>query len=427
MTRTAVDDGAASSRRDKPKPARPTTARRLPRWSELQPLLRPRPVQLDPTQRRLSRALTIADLRAVAKRRTPRAVFDYTDGGAEAETSLRRAREAFARVEFRPRVLRDVTVVDTTTTVLGRPAALPLAFAPTGFTRMMHHQGERAVVRVAEGAGIPYALSTLGTTSIEDVAAAAPTARKWFQLYVWRDRGAGKELVERAQAAGYEALMLTVDVPVAGARLRDVRNGLTIPPSLTLRTVLDAAAHPGWWVNLLTTEPLVFASLTSWKGTVAELVNQMFDPSLTPRDLSWLRESWSGPLIVKGIQHVDDARMVVDLGADAIVVSNHGGRQLDRAPTPLELLPAVVEAVGDRAEVLVDGGVQSGADVVAAVALGARTCLVGRAYLYGLMAGGERGVRQAVDILTGEIIRTMQLLGVDSVSGLERAHVRLRP
>jgi L-lactate dehydrogenase (cytochrome) len=354
-------------------------------------------------------------------------VFDYTDGGAETETSLRRAREAFQRVEFRPRVLRDVTAVDTTTTLLGRPAALPLALAPTGFTRMMHHQGERAVVQVAERAGIPYALSTLGTTSIEDVAAAAPTARKWFQLYVWRDRGAGKELVERAQAAGYEALILTVDVPVAGARLRDVRNGLTIPPSLTLGTVLDAATHPAWWLNLLTTDPLEFASLSSWEGTVAELINQMFDPSLTPRDLSWLRESWSGPLIVKGIQHVDDARMVVDLGADAVVVSNHGGRQLDRAPTPLEVLPTVVEAVGDRAEVLVDGGVQSGADVVAAVALGARACLVGRAYLYGLMAGGERGVQRAVDILTSEITRTMQLLGTDSVSRLKPAHVRLRP
>ena len=215
MARTAVDDGAASLRRDKTEPAPLRTARRLPRWSELGPLLRPRPVQLDPTQRRLSRALTIADLRTAAKRRTPRAVFDYTDGAAETETSLRRAREAFARVEFQPRVLRDVTVVDTTTTLLGRPAALPLALAPTGFTRMMHHQGERAVVRVAEGAGIPYALSTLGTTSIEDVAAAAPAARKWFQLYVWRDRGAGKELVQRAQAAGYEALILTVDVPVA--------------------------------------------------------------------------------------------------------------------------------------------------------------------------------------------------------------------
>jgi L-lactate dehydrogenase (cytochrome) len=427
MTRTTVDDSAGIARHDRPKPPRPRTARRLPRWSELRPLLRPRPVQLDPTQRRLSRALTIADLRTVAKQRTPRAVFDYTDGGAETETSLRRARDAFQRVEFRPRVLRDVTAVDTTTTVLGRPAALPLALAPTGFTRMMHHQGERAVVRVAEQAGIPYGLSTLGTTSIEDVAAAAPAARKWFQLYVWRDRGAGKELVERAQAAGYEALILTVDVPVAGARLRDVRNGLTIPPSLTLRTVLDAAAHPWWWFNLLSTEPLAFASLTSWEGTVAELINSMFDPSLTVRDLAWLRDTWSGPLMVKGIQHVDDARMVVDAGADAVVVSNHGGRQLDRAPTPLEVLPAVVEAVGDRAEVLVDGGIQSGADVVAAVALGARACLVGRAYLYGLMAGGERGVQRALDILTSELIRTLQLVGADRVSGLEPAHVRLRP
>jgi len=427
MTRTAVDDGAAISRHDQPKPIRPGTERRLPRWSELRPLLRPRPVQLDPTQRRLSRALTIDDLRTAARRRTPRAVFDYTDGAAEAETSLRRAREAFERVEFRPRVLRDVTAVDTTTSVLGRPAALPLALAPTGFTRMMHHQGERAVVRVAEQAGIPYALSTLGTTSIEDVAAAAPGARRWFQLYVWRDRGAGKELVERAQAAGYEALILTVDVPVAGARLRDVRNGLTIPPSLTLRTVVDAATHPAWWLNLLTTEPLEFATLTSWEGTVAELINQMFDPSLTVRDVEWLRETWSGPLVVKGIQHVDDARMVVDAGADAIVVSNHGGRQLDRAPTPLEVLPEMVEAVGDRAEVLLDGGVRSGADVVAAVALGARACLIGRAYLYGLMAGGERGVRRAVDILAGEIVRTLQLVGIDGVGALRPDHVRLRP
>ena len=403
------------------------TQRRLPRWSELRPLLRPRPLQLDPTERRLARALTVADLRAVARRRTPRAVFDYTDGAAEAESSLRRATEAFQRVEFRPRVLRDVTAVDTTTTLLGRPSALPLAFAPTGFTRMMHHQGERAVARVAEAVGIPYALSTLGTTSIEDVAAAAPGARRWFQLYVWRDRGAGKELVERAQAAGYEALILTVDVPVAGARLRDARNGLTIPPSLTLRTVLDAATHPAWWFNLLSTEPLEFASLTSSEGTVAELINRMFDPSLTVRDVEWLRETWSGPLIVKGIQHVDDARMVVDAGVDAIVVSNHGGRQLDRAPTPLEVLPAVVEAVGDRAEVLLDGGVRSGADVVAAVALGARACLVGRAYLYGLMAGGERGVRRAADILAVEIARTLQLLGVDGVGGLAPEHVRLRP
>jgi L-lactate dehydrogenase (cytochrome) len=403
------------------------TERRLPRWSELRPLLRPRPVVLDPTERRLSRALTIADLRAAARRRTPRAVFDYTDGAAEAEASLRRAEQAFQRVEFRPRVLRDVTKVDTTATIFGRPSALPLAFAPTGFTRMMHHQGERAVARVAEEVGIPYSLSTLGTTSIEDVAAAAPAARKWFQLYVWRDRGAGKELVERARAAGYEALILTVDVPVAGARLRDARNGLTIPPSLTLRTVLDGAMHPSWWFNLLSTDPLEFASLTSSEGTVAELIDRMFDPALTVRDLSWLRETWSGPLIVKGIQHVDDARMVVDAGADAVVVSNHGGRQLDRAATPLEMLPAVLEAVGDRTEVLLDGGVRSGADIAAAVALGAKACLVGRAYLYGLMAGGERGVRRAVELLAGDLVRTMKLLGADSVDALEPALVRLRP
>jgi L-lactate dehydrogenase (cytochrome) len=428
MTRTAVDGGDASSRHDTTKPARPRTAeRRLPRWSELRPLLRPRPLEFDPTERRLSRALTVDDLRTAARRRTPRAVFDYTDGAAEAETSARRAREAFERVEFQPRVLRDVAGVDTSTTVFGRASALPLAFAPTGFTRMMHHQGERAVVRVAEAVGIPYALSTLGTTSIEDVAAAAPGARRWFQLYVWRDRGAGKELVERAQAAGYEALILTVDVPVAGARFRDVRNGLTIPPSLTLRTVVDAATHPAWWLNLLTTEPLEFATLTSSEGTVAELINRMFDPSLTVRDVEWLRETWSGPLLVKGIQHVDDARMVVDAGADAIVVSNHGGRQLDRAPTPLEVLPEMVDAVGDRAEVLLDGGVRSGADVVAAVALGARACLIGRAYLYGLMAGGERGVRRAVDILAGEMVRTLQLVGAEGVGGLEPDHVRLRP
>ena len=401
--------------------------RHLPRWSELRPLLRPRPLELDPTTRRLTRALTIADLRAVARRRTPRAVFDYTDGAAEAEISLRRATEAFRRVEFQPRVLRNVDRVDTTTTILGRPAALPLAFAPTGFTRMMHHEGERAVVQVADRAGIPYALSTMGTTSIEDVAAAAPGARKWFQLYVWRDRGAGKDLVQRAQAAGYEALLLTADVPVAGARLRDVRNGLTVPPSLTLRTFVDGALHPSWWFNLLTTEPLTFASLTSWEGTVAELINKMFDPTVTMRDLSWLREIWSGPLIVKGIQHPDDARAVVDLGADAVVVSNHGGRQLDRAVTPLEALPGVLDAVGDRAEVLLDGGVRSGADVAAAVALGARACLVGRAYLYGLMAGGERGVARAVEILSLELVRTMQLLGVDSVAHLGPEQVRLRP
>jgi L-lactate dehydrogenase (cytochrome) len=375
----------------------------------------------------LATAHTIGDLRAMARRRTPRAVFDYVDGAAEEELALRRARQAFADVEFHPNVLRDVATVDLSVQVLGRRSELPFMFAPTGFTRMMHHQGERAVVRVADRAGIPYALSTMGTTSIEDVAAAAPGARKWFQLYVWKDRVAGKDLVQRAEEQGYEAVVLTVDTPVAGARLRDVRNGLTIPPSLTLRTFVEAAMHPGWWMNLLTTEPLTFASLTRWEGTVAELIDEIFDPTLSLEHLAWLRGLWSGPLIVKGVLDAEDAKMVVDRGADGVVVSNHGGRQLDRAAVPLGALPRVVDAIGDRAEVYLDTGILNGGDVVAAMAHGATATLVGRAYLYGLMAGGERGVQRAVDILTAQITRTMRLLGVRSLTELTPAHAKLPP
>jgi L-lactate dehydrogenase (cytochrome) len=400
--------------------------RRLPRWSQFRPLLRPERVPLDPVERRLGRAHTIADLRAIAARRLPRAVFDYADGAAEQEASLRRARGSFARVEFHPQALRDVSAVDAGTTVLGRHWPLPFALAPTGFTRLMHHEGERAAARAAQRAGVTYALSTMGTTSIEELADEAPSAHKWFQLYLWQDRAAGQDLVERAQAAGYEALVLTVDTPVAGARMRDVRNGLTIPPALTPSTVFDAARHPAWWFNLLTTEPLTFASLHEWHGTVAELVNTMFDPSVTFADIEWLRTVWPGLLLLKGIHTVDDARAAVDHGADGIIVSSHGGRQLDRAAAPLEVLPAIVDAVGGRAEVLLDTGIMHGGDVVAALALGARACLVGRAYLYGLMAGGERGVDRAITILADEIARTLQLLGVRGVADLNRSHVSLR-
>ncbi|WP_138759241.1 alpha-hydroxy acid oxidase [Modestobacter altitudinis] len=400
--------------------------RRVPRWSEFSELVRPRRLPGDAIDRRLARAATIGDLRELARRTVPRAVFDYTDGAAGAEISLRRSREAFERVEFCPRVLRDVSAVDASTTLLGAPSALPLVLAPTGFTRLMHTEGESAVGRVAQRVGVPYALSTMGTTSVEALAAAAPAARRWFQLYLWRDRDASAALVERARVAGYEALVLTVDTPVAGPRLRDVRNGFSIPPALTVRTVANAAVHPRWWVDLLTTPPLEFASLRSWGGTIADLVDRVFEPAATVADVERLRASWPGALVVKGVQGVDDARAVVDAGADAVVVSNHGGRQLDRAPTPLEQLPAVAAAVGDRAEVYVDGGVLDGADVVAAVALGARACLVGRAYLYGLMAGGERGVQRAVDILTREVTRTMQLLGVASVAELTPQRARLR-
>ncbi len=401
------------------------TDRQLPKWSELKPLLRPKPLELSPRTRRLDAALTIADLRAVAKRRTPRSVFDYTDGAAEGEISLRRARQAFGGLEFHPAILQDVSQIDTSTDFLGKPSSLPFSFAPTGFTRMMQHEGERAVVRVAERIGIPYSLSTMGTTSIEDVAAAAPGARTWFQLYVWKDRSAGEDLMRRARAAGYEALVLTVDVPVAGARLRDARNGFSIPPALTVKTVADAAMHPAWWLNLLTTEPLTFASLSEWEGTVADLLNALFDPTMTLADLEWVRSVWDGPLVIKGIQTVHDARTVMDAGVDAIVLSNHGGRQLDRAPVPLRLLPDVRDALGDDAEIMLDTGVMSGADIVAAVALGASSVMVGRAYLYGLMAGGEAGVQRAADILTAEIRRTMALLGASRIADLGPQHVRL--
>lgn len=364
---------------------------------------------------RLSRANTVADLRELARRRTPRSVFDYVDGAAEAEISLERAREAFRQVVFHPRVLRDVASVDLSRRLLGREAALPVVLGPTGFTRMMHHEGERAVARAAARAGVPYALSTMGTTSIEDVAAAAPDGRNWFQLYLWRDRAASKELVARARDAGYDTLVLTVDTPVAGARLRDVRNGMTIPPTLGLRTLAGMARYPRWWVDLLTTEPLEFASLSHWDGTVASLVGQMFDPSAVLDDLGWLRGTWDGSLVVKGIQHVQDARDVVAAGADAVVVSNHGGRQLDRAAMPLDLLPSVVDAVGSRAEVYLDTGVLSGADIVAAVGFGATGVFLGRAYLYALMAGGERGVDRMFEVLTAELTRTLQLLGVPRI------------
>ena len=397
----------------------------MPRWSDFAPLVSPRPPELNPTRRRLNRALTIADLRAIARQRVPRAPFDYVDGAAAAEISLRRARELFTDLQFVPSVLRDVAEIDTSITILGARAEQPFAFAPTGFTRLAHHEGERAVLRVAQRRGIPYALSTMGTVSIEEFARVGPQARKWFQLYVWRDRAAATDLMARAREAGFEALILTVDVPVSGPRLRDNRNGFSIPPKLKPVTLLNAAVHPAWWVNLLTTEPLRFASLNQLNTTIAEMVDQLFDPTMTIDDLDWLRSTWPGPLVVKGIQSVDDAKRVVAAGADAVIVSNHGGRQLDRAPVPLRLLPDVVAAIGDQAEVWVDTGIMTGADVVAAIALGARVALVGRAYMYGLMAGGERGVDRAAEILSDDVVRTMKLLGVRRVADLGPEHVRL--
>jgi L-lactate dehydrogenase (cytochrome) len=399
------------------------TGRRLPRRRDLAPLLRFKRPTLSARERRLESALTIEDLRRIARRRTPRAAFDYTDGAAEGEVSLARARQAFADVEFHPSILRDVSRVDTSREVLGTRSALPFGIAPTGFTRLMQTEGEVAGATAAETAGIPYTVSTMGTTSIEDVAAAAPAARKWFQLYMWKDRDRSMALVDRAAKAGFDTLMVTVDVPIAGARLRDTRNGFTIPPTLTPRTVANAIPRPAWWFNLLTTEPLAFASLDAWSGTVGELLDTMFDPTVTYDDLAWIRDQWPGKVTVKGVQTVEDARRLADAGVDAIVLSNHGGRQLDRAPVPFHLLPSVVKQIGGDVEVHLDTGIMSGQDIIATIAHGARFTLVGRAYLYGLMAGGRPGVDRAIEILRGQIERTMRLLGVSTLDELEPRHV----
>ena len=398
--------------------------RRIPSPKDLAQLLRFRKIILSPRKRRLTRALTIYDLRDIAKRRTPQAPFDYTDGGADTESSLTRARAAYEKLEFQPKILLNVKDVDLSVQMLGKKMSMPLGIAPTGFTRMMQTEGEYAGACAAADAGIPYTLSTMGTRSIEDVAKAAPTGRNWFQLYMWKDRDRSMALVDRAKAAGFDTLVLTVDVPVAGARLRDVRNGMTIPPSLTSKTILNAIPRPAWWINFLTTDPLKFASLDSWNGTVAELLDSMFDPTVTYEDLKWIRGQWQGNLVVKGIQNVDDAVMSIEAGADAIILSNHGGRQLDPAPVPLHLLPEVIKAVGNKAEVHVDTGIMHGADVVAALASGAKFTWIGRAYLYGLMAGGKPGVDRTLEILRTQITRTMKLLGARTVAELNPDHVR---
>lgn len=397
--------------------------RQLPKVGELLELMQFKKPELDARKRRLDAALTINDLRTIAKRRTPKAAFDYTDGAAEGELSLDRARRAFEDVEFQPDILRPAANVDTSCEILGGPSALPFGIAPTGFTRLMQTEGETAGASAAAAAGIPFTLSTLGTTSIEDVKAANPVGRNWFQLYVMKQREISYGLVERAAKAGFDTLQFTVDTPIAGARLRDKRNGFSIPPQLTLGTIVNAIPRPWWWYDFLTTPKLEFASLSTTGGTVGELLNAAMDPTISYDDLDIIRGMWPGKLVVKGVQNVADAARLVDLGVDGIVLSNHGGRQLDRAPIPFRLLPHVVREVGKDATVMVDTGIMNGADIVASIALGAKFTLIGRAYLYGLMAGGRQGVDRTIAILRSEIERTMALLGVSSLAELEPRHV----
>lgn len=397
--------------------------RQLPNPAELLELMQFKKPEFDGRKRRLSAALTIADLRDIAKRRTPKAAFDYTDGAAEGELSLVRARQAFEDVEFHPGILRPAPSVDTSVEILGGPSALPFGIAPTGFTRLMQTEGEIAGASAAGAAGIPFTLSTLGTTSIEDVKAANPNGRNWFQLYVMRQREISYGLVERAAAAGFDTLMFTVDTPVAGARLRDKRNGFSIPPQLSIGTILNAIPRPWWWFDFLTTPKLEFASLSTTGGTVGELLDAAMDPTISYDDLDVIRDMWPGKLVVKGVQNVEDSVALVERGVDGIILSNHGGRQLDRAPVPFHLLPQVVREVGKDATVMVDTGIMNGADIVASVALGAKFALVGRAYLYGLMAGGRQGVDRTIEILRSEIERTMKLLGVSELAELTPKHV----
>ena len=391
----------------------------------LRSVLRFRRLELDPVARRLARAASVADLREIARRRLPRGVFDYIDGGAEDERTMAANSSAFAAVTFRPRVLRDVGEVDPSTTLLGRPLPLPLVLAPTGFTRIADPDGELAVARAAARAHLPYTLSTLSTRSIEEVAEAG-AGPKWFQVYVWRDRGLVKEMVGRAATTGYEALVLTVDTAVLGRRERDVRRGFSLPPKIGVGTLVDGAVHPSWTWRFLRSEPIRFANVRNAGSvgdgrtavTLSEYVNTQFDPGLSWRDVEWMRSVWAGPLIIKGVQTVDDARLAADAGVEAIALSNHGGRQLDSAPATLDLVAPVADAVGDRLEIICDGGVRRGSDIVKAVALGARACMAGRAYLYGLGAAGERGVDHVLRLLDADVRRTMALVGASTVAEL---------
>ncbi|WP_081099703.1 alpha-hydroxy acid oxidase [Corynebacterium glutamicum] len=394
---------------------------------EILPLLQLNRFIANGDDRRLSNIQTISDLRKLAKRRTPAGPFNYVDGGADGEITMNRQEEFLNSIEFQPNVLRDVSRTSLKTDLFGTMHSLPIGFAPTGFMRMSHTLGEKAVANSAARHDIPFALSTMGTTSISDLSDAVPHGTKWFQLYLWKDRDRSRELIQEAKKHGYEALILTVDVPVAGNRLRDKVHGMTIPPSLTAKTFLDASYRPHWWINFLTTSPLSFA-FTSADETrsMKELVADLYDCSVTFDDLNWIREEWDGKLIIKGIQTLPDAVRSFESGADAIILSNHGGRQLDRAPLVMELLPKVREALGPKPVIMVDSGFRTGADIVAALALGADFVWIGRPYLYGLMAAGEKGVDKVVEILTSEIERTLKLLGVASIAELSEDAVRIR-
>ncbi len=392
----------------------------------LRSVVRFRKLELNPARRRLDRSANVGDLRRVARRRLPRGVFDYVDGGAESEVSLRRNVAAFERIEFRPRILRAVDQVDPSTTLLGRPLPIPLVLAPTGFTRIVTPGGELDVARAAARAGIPYALSTLGTRSIAEVAAVSD-GPKWFQVYVWKDRGLIRDMLARATEFGYEAIVVTVDTAVLGRRERDVRRGFSLPPKIGPGTIVDGLLHPAWTWDFVRSEPIAFANVVGTSapdGTaaanLADYVNAQFDAALSWDDLDWFRSHWKGPIVLKGVQTVADARIAADVGIEAVALSNHGGRQLDGAPAIVDLVPRVVDIVGGATEIICDGGVRSGGDILKAVALGASACMAGRAYLYGLATAGEAGVDRVLALFDAGVRRNMALLGCRDISEVTR-------
>ena len=403
--------------------------RQFPRWKNIKPLLG-WSLPKDPfADRKLKKVVNLAEMRLLSKKRVPKAVFDYVDGGANDELAYARSQEIYSRVEFRARVLRDVSKIDLTADIVGQKSALPIIFAPTGYTRMMHYQGEVMIAKVCEENDLVYNLSTMGTTSSKEIGDQVPTVRRWFQLYLWRDRSQSLKFIEEAQAAGFEGLMLTVDTAVGGIKWRDMRNGLTVPPKIGLKTFLDMALKPKWWANLLTTAPLEFATFRNFNKPLSEIAAKVFDPAVTFEDVKWLRSVWKGKLIIKGIQTVSDAVELKNIGVDAIVLSNHGGRQLDRSVVPLELLPQVRSAIGPKGngpQIFIDGAIMSGADVLAAIALGADAVLIGRAYLYGAMAAGKKGVEKVVEMLRFEMETAMKLLGAKDLSELNPDFVNIR-
>ena len=403
--------------------------RQLPRWKSIKPLLGWGLPKSPFRDRKLNSVVNLAELRSLAKRRVPKAVFDYVDGGANDELAYARSQEIYSRVEFKARVLRDVSVIDLKTKILDKESALPIIFAPTGYTRMMHYQGEVMVAKVCDENNLIYNLSTMGTTSSKEIGEQVPNVRRWFQLYLWRDRDQSLKFIEEAKAAGFEGLMLTVDTAVGGIKWRDMRNGLTVPPKIGLKTFFDMALKPKWWFNLLTTAPLEFATFRNFNKPLSEIAAKVFDPAVTFEDVKWLRSVWQGKLIIKGIQTVSDAQELAKIGVDAIVLSNHGGRQLDRSVVPLELLPAVRTAIGPKGsspEIYIDGAIMSGADCLAAVALGADAVLIGRAYLYGAMAAGKNGVEKVVEILRFEMETALKLMGAKNLSELSPDYINIR-